>query len=60
MNTIVTFLKQTRAEMRNVIWPSRGTAFTYAIVVIVLSLAIGFALGGFDALFASALRVIFG
>jgi preprotein translocase subunit SecE len=60
MNSILTFLKQTRAEMRNVIWPSRSTAVTYAVVVIVLSLAIGFVLGGFDSLFASALRVVLG
>lgn len=60
MKTIVTFLKQTQAEMRNVIWPSRSTAMIYAIIVIVFSLGIGYVLGAFDALFAALLRVLFG
>lgn len=60
MNTFITFLKQTRTEMGNVIWPRRSKAFIYALVVIVFSLGIGYTLGGFDALFAAVLRVIFG
>jgi preprotein translocase SecE subunit len=57
--SITTFFKSTRAEMRNVRWPSRSKAFIYALVVIIFSLALGYMLGGFDSLFRTILRPIY-
>lgn len=48
MNTITTFLKQTRNEMRHVIWPSHRRAMVYTIIILVLSLVLGYLLNGFD------------
>lgn len=52
------FLKETRGELRHVTWPSRRRAIVYAIVIIVFSLAVGYALGGFDALFRLILKTV--
>lgn len=57
--SIATFLKSTRTEMRNVKWPKRSKALMYALVVIIFSLALGYMLGGFDALFRTVLRPIY-
>lgn len=50
------FLRETKMEMRNVIWPSRIKALIYAVVVIILSAAIGYFLGAFDTVFRAGLR----
>ncbi len=56
---IATFFKGTRAEMRKVVWPSRMKALWYAVIVIIFSLAIGYMLGGFDAIFRMISREIY-
>jgi preprotein translocase subunit SecE len=55
---VLHFFKNTYSEMKQVIWPSRKRAVTYALVVIVFSVALGYLLGGFDALFKVALAKI--
>ncbi len=52
----VQFLKETRAELRHVIWPTRARVITYTIIIIVFSLALGYMLFGFDALFRDILK----
>lgn len=54
----IQFLKETRAELKQVTWPSRSRAIVYAVVVIVFSLVVGYLLGGFDALLQAALKSI--
>lgn len=58
MAKIGQFLRETRIEMKHVVWPTRTRAIVYAVVVIVFSLALGYLLGGFDLLFRSGLRTI--
>ena len=48
MNTITTFLKETRNELRHVVWPSRTRTIAYTVIIIVLSLVLGYLLNGFD------------
>lgn len=48
MNTITTFLKETRNELRYVVWPSRSRTIAYTLIIIVLSLVLGYLLNGFD------------
>ncbi|HWC57417.1 MAG TPA: preprotein translocase subunit SecE [Candidatus Paceibacterota bacterium] len=52
------FLKETRNELKHVIWPTRFRAITYTIIIIVFSLAVGYLLGGFDQLFRVILRSV--
>jgi len=52
------FLKETRNEMKHVVWPSTARTVAYTVIIIVLSLALGYGLSGVDSVFRSALRSI--
>lgn len=54
----IQFLKETRAELKHVTWPSRNRAILYAVIVIIFSAAIGYLLGGFDTLLHTGLKSI--
>ncbi|MDP9249268.1 MAG: preprotein translocase subunit SecE [bacterium] len=59
MSKITEYLKETRTELKHVIWPSRRQTLFYTIIVIVLSVAVAYYLGVFDYLFSILLgRVI--
>ena len=45
------YLKETRAEMKHVSWPTRRQVFSYTLVVVAVSLATSLYLGLFDFLF---------
>jgi preprotein translocase subunit SecE len=44
----VTFLQETLSELRKSVWPSREETTRLTIVVIALSIVMGFFLGGLD------------
>ncbi len=48
----ITFLQETILELRKSVWPSREETARLTWVVIALSIAVGFFLGGLDRLFA--------
>jgi len=52
------YLKETRAELAHVNWPTRRQALIFTAVVIGLSAVIGVLLGGFDYLYTSIIRLI--
>ena len=54
----IQFLKETRAELKQVTWPSRSKAILYTVIVLLFSVAVGYLLGGFDLLLQGALRSI--
>ena len=56
MNKIWTFVKEARAELRKVNWPTREQTVKYTGVVIGLSLAVAIFLGALDYLFEYILR----
>ena len=59
--TPVQFIRETYDELRKCVWPSREETARLTMVVIVLSVAAGFFLGGLDRVFAELFnRVIFG
>lgn len=59
MSKIVEYLKETRAELKHVIWPSRRQTFFYTLIVILLSVVVAYYLGLFDYLFSILLgRII--
>ncbi len=55
---ITEYIKETRAEMAHVTWPSRKQAVLYAIAVVIISVVVAFLLGAFDYIFAQLLTLI--
>jgi preprotein translocase SecE subunit len=52
------YLRDTKAELKHVNWLTKGQLTNFTILVIVLSLACGLLLGGFDALYTYLLNLI--
>lgn len=47
----ITFLKDSRIELKKVTWPSREETVRYTVAVIVISVAVALFLGGLDFIF---------
>lgn len=47
-NPITQFIRESRIELRKVVWPSRQEATRLTLVVIGVSAGVGLVLGGFD------------
>ena len=45
------FLKQVKAEMTKVVWPSRNKTILYSVVVILVSLFVAYYMAAFDFVF---------
>jgi len=58
MATPVTFLKETRDELKKVVWPTRQEVIRLTFIVIAISLIVGVLLGGLDLVFTKALELI--
>lgn len=56
MNKITTFIKEARAELRKVNWPTREQTVKYTALVIGLSLVVAVFLGALDYVFEYILR----
>lgn len=56
MNKITTFLREARAELMKVNWPSRQQAINYTILVIGISIAGAVFLGSLDYVFSYLLK----
>ncbi|MFY9463313.1 MAG: preprotein translocase subunit SecE [Candidatus Sungiibacteriota bacterium] len=50
-NRIITFLKESRVELKKVRWPTREETIRYTTSVILISMALAIFLGGLDYLF---------
>ncbi len=48
---IAEYIRETRAEMKHVTWPTRSQSIAYTILVIVIYVAVGALLTAFDSLF---------
>jgi preprotein translocase subunit SecE len=48
MNKPLIFLKEVKAELEKVVWPTREQTIRYSILVVVIAVATGLFLGGFD------------
>jgi len=55
---IIEFIKETRVEMKHVVWPTKKQTIVFTIVVIVISVLVAYTLGAFDSLFTSGLEKI--
>jgi len=52
------FLRETRDELKKVVWPTRQETIRLTMVVIVVSLLVGLFLGGLDFLFVKIMGLI--
>jgi preprotein translocase subunit SecE len=52
------FLRETRDELKKVVWPTRQEVTRLTLVVIVVSLLVGMLLGGLDFLFVSIINTV--
>lgn len=48
MNTLIQYLKETKAELKEVVFPTTSQTITFTILVIVISIAVAVTLGGID------------
>ena len=48
MNKIIDFLKEVKAELEKVVWPTREQTIRYCFLVIVVAVVVGLILGGLD------------
>ena len=49
MNTLIQYLKETKAELKEVVFPTSKQTITFTIIVIVISVIVAIMLGGIDA-----------
>lgn len=57
MSQITQFLKEAKAELLKVNWPSKNQTINYTLIVIGISIAIAIFLGGLDYFFEYLIRV---
>jgi len=58
MSKITEYIKETKTELKHVIWPSRRQTLYYTLIVIILSVVIAYYLGIFDFIFSQGLQKI--
>ncbi|MBP9711670.1 MAG: preprotein translocase subunit SecE [Candidatus Pacebacteria bacterium] len=56
MSKITEYFQDTKTELKHVIWPSRSQTALYTLIVILLSVIIGYMLGLFDFIFSRGLE----
>lgn len=54
----IVFLKEVRGELDKVAWPTRQEAARLTVIVIAVSLAVGFFIGAFDYIFAKMMEIL--
>jgi preprotein translocase subunit SecE len=58
MSKIIQFIKEVKAEFKNITWPKKDTLIQLTIVVISISVIISLILGGFDFLFINSFKFL--
>ena len=58
MSRLIAYLKNSRQELRQVVWPSRQQTIQHTLLVIGISLAMAAFLGGMDYLFTRAIELV--
>jgi preprotein translocase subunit SecE len=57
MQNFINYLKDTRAELRHVAWPTQRQAIIYTALVIVISILVALFVGAFDYVFTTGLNL---
>jgi len=56
MNTLITYLRETRGELKHVSWPTQKQTTIFTILVILISIVTALYLGLLDFVFTTVLR----
>lgn len=56
--TPTTFLKEVRDELKKVVWPTRTEVIRLTMVVVLVSMIVGFFLGGLDFVFVNITKLL--
>ena len=56
--SIISYIKEVKAETKNVKWPTKKQVINYTLIVIIVSVLLAFYIGGLDTLFAKLLGKI--
>jgi len=56
MSKITEYFKETKVELKHVIWPNKRQTIFYTLTVVVLSVLIAYILGIFDFIFLQVLQ----
>ena len=59
MQPVITYLKETRGELKHVSWPTRKQTIAYTVLVIALSILVAVYLGLLDFGFSTLLNRVF-
>ena len=59
-NRVTRYLRETRAELRKVVWPSRREATRLSIIVVTVTVAMSVFLGGLDYIFSRLIGLVVG
>jgi len=57
MSKLGEYLKETKAELKHVSWPSKNQAVLFTVIVVVFSLVVAFFLGAFDFIFTMGVKL---
>ena len=60
MSSFISYLKETRAELKHVTWPTLNEVIWYTIAVLVISGIVAYLLGLFDFIFSLGLQKLLG
>ncbi|MFA7315858.1 MAG: preprotein translocase subunit SecE [Candidatus Paceibacterota bacterium] len=55
---MIEYIKEVKAEMKNVTWPKRRTTISFTVAVLVISVAVAYYLGALDYVFSLGLKQI--
>lgn len=58
MTSPLTFLKEVRDELKQVIWPTQKEVIRLTLTVITISLIVGLFIGGADFVFTKAIELV--
>jgi preprotein translocase subunit SecE len=56
---LINYIKETKAEMKHVSWPTKRQAITYTILVVIVSALTAAYLGAFDWIFEGIIKKTF-
>jgi preprotein translocase subunit SecE len=58
MSKINNYFKETKAELKHVVWPGKRLTVLYTIMVLVISILVAYFLGVFDFIFSKGLEQV--
>ncbi len=58
MRKVLDFLNSFKVELTKVVWPTRQQTLKLTLIVIIVTISVGFFIGGIDALLTKALELL--